>query len=255
MQFCHLTPESLSEEIEHPTHLNGAIEWNTIIAHGEWAANKTAGGSGNNGDERYWKNPQFLIKLVDVDFNDHENMSTLIIALMQKFTREKRRERSGQPSEEFIQFRLYKVNDSDAEEAIAKSAKLTEDQTQRVGNSGSYVNKREVTKRFRIEPGYYLVIPSTFDYNVEGQFLLRFFTETSSFSDIIMNNCVHLLKNEPSLERGDFSKVKFRGNIGSSSRSEGMSAKSQEFDTNELDNIKKEEFTFCKKNDQKRIFA
>ena len=35
----------------------------------------------------------------------------------------------------------------------------------------------EVTKRFKLRPGSYAVIPTTFDPNKEGEFLLRIFSE------------------------------------------------------------------------------
>lgn len=50
-------------------------------------------------------------------------------------------------------------------------------QLERVGASGSYINRREVTKRFRVPPGAYIIIPSTFDSDKAGKFLLRIFTE------------------------------------------------------------------------------
>ncbi len=57
----------------------------------------------------FWKNPQFQVKLTDVDKDDNENMATLIVALMQKDSRLKRRENYGEAAEEYIQFRLFKV--------------------------------------------------------------------------------------------------------------------------------------------------
>ena len=50
-------------------------------------------------------------------------------------------------------------------------------QLERVGASGSYINRREVTKRFRVPPGAYIIIPSTYDNDKPGKFLLRMFTE------------------------------------------------------------------------------
>ena len=47
----------------------------------------------------------------------------------------------------------------------------------RIGASGSYINSREVTKRFRVEPGNYLVIPSTYEEDKNCEFMLRVFTE------------------------------------------------------------------------------
>ena len=50
-------------------------------------------------------------------------------------------------------------------------------QLERVGASGSYINRREVTKRFRVPPGSYIIIPSTYDSDKPGKFLLRMVTE------------------------------------------------------------------------------
>lgn len=47
----------------------------------------------------------------------------------------------------------------------------------RIGSSGSYINNREITQRFRVDPGYYIIIPSTYDEDKSLQFMLRIYTE------------------------------------------------------------------------------
>ena len=63
-----------------------------------------------NFQAKFWINPQFFVKLSDVDKDDNENMATIIIALMQKDTRLKRIETKGDTAEEYLQFRLFKVS-------------------------------------------------------------------------------------------------------------------------------------------------
>lgn len=77
IQFCHMTPDAFSDEV---LKTNGAastdtkIGWKMVAYHGEWSvAAGTAGGSGNYGDKRFWTNPQFLIRLVDVDADDSDD--------------------------------------------------------------------------------------------------------------------------------------------------------------------------------------
>jgi hypothetical protein len=177
IQFCHLSPDSLSEEIAN-SKKNSNITWNTITYHDEWIVGKSSGGSGNGNDQRYWTNPQFLINLVDVDPDDNEDMATVVVSLMQKYTREKRRDKNGQLAEEYIQFRLFRIkNETDALKAKNYNQKLLAHQLERVGNSGDYINKREITKRFRVPSGNYLIIPSLYDADVQGEFMLRIFTE------------------------------------------------------------------------------
>ena len=48
---------------------------------------------------------------------------------------------------------------------------------QHVGKTDQYVNLREVSKRFSLPPGRYVVIPTTFHSGERGEFLLRLFSE------------------------------------------------------------------------------
>lgn len=47
----------------------------------------------------------------------------------------------------------------------------------RVGASGQYTNRREVTNRFLLQKGAYVIVPSCYDEDVAGNFLIRLFTE------------------------------------------------------------------------------
>ena len=48
--------------------------------------------------------------------------------------------------------------------------------------SKSFINLREVSGRFKLPPGNYLIVPSTFKPDEEGEFILRVFTERSVMS-------------------------------------------------------------------------
>ena len=161
---------------------------------------KTSGGCGRGTDASYWTNPQFLIKLTDVDPLDNENMATVIISLLQKNTRQRRTQNSGQSCEEFVQFRLYRIlNLADVEAAKKTGKRLYASQLERVGVSGPYINLREVTHRFRTPPGDYLIIPSCYDAGISGQFLLRLYTE----SPINESNCTILHDHKDDLKKED----------------------------------------------------
>lgn len=45
------------------------------------------------------------------------------------------------------------------------------------GKSGIYINLREVSGRFELDPGHYVIIPSTFKPDQAGTFMLRVFAQ------------------------------------------------------------------------------
>ena len=49
------------------------------------------------------------------------------------------------------------------------------------GDSGKFVNMREVSGRFELKPKVnYCIIPSTFNPNEEGDFIIRVFSESNN---------------------------------------------------------------------------
>ena len=52
--------------------------------------------------------------------------------------------------------------------------------TRSTASSETFINLREVTCRFKLPPGVYCIVPSTFDPNEEGEFLLRIFSENKN---------------------------------------------------------------------------
>lgn len=57
--------------------------------------------------EKYWTNPQYMVRLNFIDDDDDQNLCTMIIALMQKETRQRRLR--GLEGEDYVQFRVFKV--------------------------------------------------------------------------------------------------------------------------------------------------
>ena len=106
VQMCHLTIDSFSNELLEIDD-DSDLTWKCTTFHSEWVPGKTAGGCGQINQSKFWTNPQFMVQLVDVDKNDNEDKATVIISLMQKYTRIRRQ--SDESSEEYIQFRIFKV--------------------------------------------------------------------------------------------------------------------------------------------------
>lgn len=172
IQFCHTKPCSYSDAL-FKIDDDSDLEWHEKIIHDEWVIGKSAGGSKL---DTFWTNPQYLIRLNDVDDNDNQNLATVIISLMQKDSREKKVETEGKKADVYFQFRLYFLKDHIKIDDRLENIKFSSRDTQKIGDSGSYTNTREATKRFSVKPGNYIIIPSTFDKDTYAKFMLRVYT-------------------------------------------------------------------------------
>lgn len=168
LDICNLNPDSLNEESLRDCSIR---KWEVSAFEGSWTKNCTAGGCRNFLDT-FATNPQYRIVLEDVDEDDDEELCTLIVALMQK---NRRSQRNMGAESLTIGFSVYRLKNPDSlpkplpKEFFKYNAS--------VARSPSFINLREVSARFKLPPGTYCVVPSTFDPNEEGDYLLRIFTE------------------------------------------------------------------------------
>ncbi|XP_067353133.1 calpain-2 catalytic subunit-like isoform X1 [Channa argus] len=172
LKICNLTPDTLcSDQV-------GC--WNWAVFEGEWKVGSTAGGCSNY-PKTFCLNPQFFIRLEDVDDDPHDGVDgcTILISLMQKDTRKKREELSN------IGFVIHKVPD---EYKGRTNIRLGPDillKRNPVARIKIFRNLREVCERFKLPPGDYVLIPSTFEPNHGGTFILRVFTEKEAHTSLI----------------------------------------------------------------------
>jgi len=167
MEICNLGPEVMNE-VESMTGVRppGAKSaWNARVHEGQWSG-RSAGGCRNYLDS-FPNNPQYILNLPRADDNDEEGLCTVIIAVLQKFRRELKPKRIENLP---IGFVVYQLRDSGRQDANFFS------RAKSIGRSPAFINLREVTGRFRVPPGQYLIVPSTFEPGEEGEFMLRIFT-------------------------------------------------------------------------------
>ncbi|CAG8513647.1 10540_t:CDS:2 [Ambispora leptoticha] len=132
-------------------------KWHTCIFKGQWSKkDNTAGGCINNTDT-FHQNPQYAFTLT--------KPTKIIAALMQQDIRDHRLEGIENHTIGFICIRVENNR-------VYRVHKPLYDVVSRV----TYINAREVTSRMVLEPGRYVLIPSTFDAGEEGSFLLRLFS-------------------------------------------------------------------------------
>ncbi|XP_050680352.1 calpain-B-like isoform X5 [Leptidea sinapis] len=171
VEICNLNPDSLDPE-ECPEGCTK--KWEMSVFEGEWVRGVTAGGC-RNYLETFWKNPQYTVTLKDVDEGDDENKCTIIVALMQKNRRSQRHQGLECLT---IGFAVYRLADYGH---VPKPLDVNYFKyNASVGRSQAFINLREVSARFKFEPGSYVIVPSTFEPDEEGEFLLRVFSEKSN---------------------------------------------------------------------------
>uniref|UniRef100_A0A3Q0RX55 Calpain-3 n=1 Tax=Amphilophus citrinellus TaxID=61819 RepID=A0A3Q0RX55_AMPCI len=159
LEMCNLTPDTLQGDERH--------SWTVSVHEGRWVRGSSAGGCRNFPDT-FWTNPQYRLQLYeeDDDPEDDEVACTLVVALMQKGRRMQRHQGAMFLT---IGFSIYEV-------MCGQNQHLQKDfflYTASKAKCKTYINLREVTERFRLPPGEYVVIPTTFKPHEEGEFILR----------------------------------------------------------------------------------
>ncbi|XP_061700763.1 calpain-3 isoform X1 [Syngnathoides biaculeatus] len=176
IEICNLTPDALEDDKIH--------KWTVSVNEGRWVRGCSAGGC-RNYPETFWTNPQYRLRLLeeDDDPEDNEVGCTFVVALMQKNKRKERRMGSNLFT---IGFAIYEVPKEmhGNKQHMAKDFFLVSSSKARCK---SYINLREVTQRFRLNPGEYVIVPSTYEPHQEGEFILRVFSEKRNTSEEIEN--------------------------------------------------------------------
>lgn len=162
LEVCHLGLESL----EYNQEIRGKRRLEESIFSGQWQKNLNAGGCINN-RATYHTNPQFRFTVEDPDPDDNELKTMVIIGLMQKDVRRK-------VGADFIPIGFMLYDAPKDQSALLSRAELM--MKSPIGKS-QFVNTREVTEEFRLKPGSYIVIPSTFEASVEASFILRILSQ------------------------------------------------------------------------------
>uniref|UniRef100_A0A672GPZ1 Calpain-2 catalytic subunit-like n=1 Tax=Salarias fasciatus TaxID=181472 RepID=A0A672GPZ1_SALFA len=181
IEVCTLTPDTIEDDsVKH---------WSVSKFDGTWRRGSTAGGCRNH-PYTFWMNPQFVIKLEeeDDDPDDGENGCSFVVGLIQKNRRRLRKQGEDMHT---VGFAIYEVGNWYFREVhLDKNFFLTHAQTAR---SETFINLREVSSRFKLPPGEYLIVPSTFEPHLNGDFCIRVFSEKQTETIIISRKFDFLL--------------------------------------------------------------
>uniref|UniRef100_A0A3P8Y4P2 Calpain-1 catalytic subunit n=1 Tax=Esox lucius TaxID=8010 RepID=A0A3P8Y4P2_ESOLU len=169
LEICNLTADALES-----TQL---MKWSSAMYPGEWRRGSTAGGC-RNFPATFWINPQFKITLEHPDTADHTDCSFLV-GLMQKDRRKARREGKDMETIGFAVYEARGLYRGTTGVHLKRDFFLTHGSAAR---SETFINLREVSSRLKLPPGEYIIVPSTFESQKEGDFVLRVFSEKPSSS-------------------------------------------------------------------------
>ena len=127
----------------------------------------------------FWKNPKYKFTITQSDLNT-KGFCSVIISLIQKYTRQRRKDLGELHFRKKIRFCLYKVKDESIINLnVSKNTQNNQDITnyELIGTSGSFNEVQEVSTRFNLGLGTYIVEACVQENNMNGEFLLRFFSE------------------------------------------------------------------------------
>ncbi|VDK78161.1 unnamed protein product [Onchocerca ochengi] len=176
MEICNLGPDVM-DEVREMTGVSmedaGYRRWNTRCHLGAWIG-ETAGGCRNYLNS-FANNCQFAMTLSNPNPEDEDGLCTVIIAVLQKNRREMKRQGFDNLA---IGFALYEVDEiyGHLDRNFFASRKSC-------ARSAAFINLREVTGRFRLRPGNYIIVPSTFEPGEEGEYMLRMYTNVTIYSE------------------------------------------------------------------------
>uniref|UniRef100_UPI0037E90BE5 calpain-2 catalytic subunit-like n=1 Tax=Semicossyphus pulcher TaxID=241346 RepID=UPI0037E90BE5 len=193
LEICNLTPDTImSDDVGH---------WNQYQFEGMWRVGSTAGGCRNN-PATFSSNPQFVVRLEDVDDDplDGEDGCTFLVGLMQKDGRQKKWLDRNLAT---IGYAIYEVPD---ELKGRSNVHLGPDVLLRqraVAMCSTFIDTREVCDRFKLPPGEYAIIPSTFKPHKNGSFILRVFSEKQAATSALEEDIDAEIKEEEEVSESD----------------------------------------------------
>ncbi|XP_010015848.1 PREDICTED: calpain-14 [Nestor notabilis] len=163
LMICKLTPDLMSKE--------DGKKWMYSVKRGRWVKGSTAGGSLGFCNGTFWMNPQYWLNVLPVeDSKKSLGSCNVVISLMQKHS-SKHRNRAPHL---FIGFSLYKVRKYQESNRKLPPAFFTRHQP--VNKHQVFLDEREVTYDFHLEPCVYVIVPSTLEPQQEAEFILRVFS-------------------------------------------------------------------------------
>ncbi|CAI5643295.1 unnamed protein product [Oreochromis niloticus] len=154
---------------ENPNFIDGDLkcQWKCMTYDGSWVAGRSAGGGVNN--STFATNPQYRIQVSVIDKEEPEDKNVLL-SLMQKPQQGQRRQRRFYP----IGLTIYKIPPGTPQGHLGFSFF---DGNNPLKTPNFYSFNSDLTELHSLEPGEYVIIPSTMKPNMTADFVLTVYTK------------------------------------------------------------------------------
>uniref|UniRef100_H3DFF7 Calpain catalytic domain-containing protein n=1 Tax=Tetraodon nigroviridis TaxID=99883 RepID=H3DFF7_TETNG len=148
---------------ENPSFIDRDVDcgWKYQTYEGSWVAGKTAGG--DLSDYTFHQNPQYRIQVAEEN-EEEKGSRNVLFSLMQKPQRSRRNKSRFFP----IGLNIFKVGTQDPHTPDGQLESVFFKNNQTVKEGQMYYFERELTEFYNLEPGEYVVVPSTMRAYMSG---------------------------------------------------------------------------------------
>uniref|UniRef100_A0A667WZX6 Calpain catalytic domain-containing protein n=1 Tax=Myripristis murdjan TaxID=586833 RepID=A0A667WZX6_9TELE len=167
--FCYYFNE-LIVCCENPNFLDGDLtcQWKCMIYDNSWVAGRNAGGNVN--EDTFSKNPQYRLKVKEIDRTEKEDKNVLL-SLMQKPPQRNRTKARYNP----IGLTLYQTPQGHLGSSFFRRNRPVKDRQ-------LYSDQRDLIELHSLQPAEYVIIPSTMKPNTNADFVLTVYSKPSTQS-------------------------------------------------------------------------
>uniref|UniRef100_A0A665WLR4 Calpain catalytic domain-containing protein n=1 Tax=Echeneis naucrates TaxID=173247 RepID=A0A665WLR4_ECHNA len=165
--FCHYF-NMVSICCENPNFIDGDLncQWQVMIYDGSWVAGASAGGNLSYCESTtFATNPQYRIQVSIIDRKEQDDKN-ILLSLMQKPQHDNRKQRRSHP----IGLTVFK----------GRLGSSFFNRNRPLKSRQMYSYNRDVIEMHSLEPGEYVVVPSTVRPNMSAEFVLSVFTKSES---------------------------------------------------------------------------
>ncbi|KAM8742349.1 calpain-1 catalytic subunit-like [Acanthopagrus schlegelii] len=169
--FCHYFM-IVSICCENPNFIDGDLtcQWKCMIYDGSWVAGRSAGG--NVSKPTFATNPQYRIQVTIIDEKEVDDKNILLSLMLKPKQQHRNRMKS-----ELIGLTLFKVPPGTPQGRLGDSFFR---RNRPLKQTQTYTPERDLIEHHSLQPGEYVIVPSTMQPYVNGDFVLTVYSKSET---------------------------------------------------------------------------